>query len=84
MLQDRVRTEVKVVLKENEGKLNMSTLQDLLYLERCIKESLRLYPSVPRIARKTEKELKLSKYRITLHESQNNYVSVFTFMIKYY
>lgn len=84
MLQDRVRAEVKAVLKENEGKLNMSTLQDLSYLERCIKESLRLYPSVPRIGRKTEKELKLGKYRITLYESQNNYVSVFTFTIKYY
>ncbi|XP_033345725.1 cytochrome P450 4C1-like [Bombus vosnesenskii] len=63
-VQDRVRAEVKAVLKENEGKLNMSTLQDLSYLERCIKESLRLYPSVPRIGRKTEKELKLGNCKL--------------------
>ena len=63
LLQNRIRTEVKAVIDENGGKLNMSTLQNLPYLERCIKETLRLYPSVPLISRKLEGDVKLSKYK---------------------
>ncbi|XP_061938628.1 cytochrome P450 4C1-like [Apis cerana] len=63
-IQNRIRTEVKAVIDENGGKLNMSTLQNLPYLERCIKETLRLYPSVPLISRKLEGDVKLSNYEI--------------------
>lgn len=47
-------------MQENDGKITMSTLQRLPYLERCIKESLRLYPSVPFISRMPETDMKLS------------------------
>ncbi|KAG5306909.1 CP4C1 protein, partial [Acromyrmex insinuator] len=50
-IQDRVRKEVNAVIQENQGKLTMKSLQDLQYLERCIKEALRLYPSVFFISR---------------------------------
>ncbi|KAK9295402.1 hypothetical protein QLX08_010289 [Tetragonisca angustula] len=63
-IQDRARAEVREILKENGGKLNTSALQNLFYLERCIKETLRLYPSVPHISRKVEKDIKLSNYVI--------------------
>lgn len=61
-IQDRARAEVKAELDANNGKMTMSTLQNLPYLERCIKESLRMYPSVPFISRKPEKDLKLNNY----------------------
>lgn len=63
-IQDRARTEVKEVMDANNGKMTMSALQNLPYLERCIKESLRLFPSVPFISRKPETDLKLSNYTI--------------------
>ncbi|EFN83961.1 Cytochrome P450 9e2, partial [Harpegnathos saltator] len=50
-LQDRVRKEINEVMQENNGKLTMNALQNLPYLERCLKESLRLYPSVNFISR---------------------------------
>ncbi|KAK1125909.1 hypothetical protein K0M31_005445 [Melipona bicolor] len=70
-IQDRARAEVKEVLKENGGKLNISALQNLFYLERCIKETLRLYPSVPRVSRVIEKDIKLSNYIIPTNTTIN-------------
>ncbi|XP_011705501.1 PREDICTED: cytochrome P450 4C1-like, partial [Wasmannia auropunctata] len=59
-IQDRVRKEVDIVMQENQGKLTMKSLQNLSYLERCIKESLRLYPSVYFISRVILEDVKLS------------------------
>ncbi|KYN33647.1 Cytochrome P450 4C1, partial [Trachymyrmex septentrionalis] len=58
-IQDRVRKEVNAVIQENQGKLTMKSLQDLQYLERCIKEALRLYPSVFFISRTTSDHVQL-------------------------
>ncbi|XP_076242843.1 cytochrome P450 4C1 [Calliopsis andreniformis] len=63
-IQKRARAEVNAIMQENGGKLTMSGLQCLSYLERCIKESLRLYPSVPFISRLPEMEVKLSDYTL--------------------
>ncbi|EFN69702.1 Cytochrome P450 4C1, partial [Camponotus floridanus] len=60
--QERLRAEVDTVMQENEGKLNMRSLQNLSYLDRCLKEALRLYPSVVMISRKPEKDVKLQSY----------------------
>jgi len=58
MIQDRVRIEVGAVMQENET-LTMQSLQKLPYLDRCIKEALRLYPSVFFISRAPSEDIKL-------------------------
>ncbi|KAL6437199.1 hypothetical protein ACFW04_005037 [Cataglyphis niger] len=63
-IQERVRTEVNIVMKENEGKLTIRSMQNLLYLDRCLKETLRLYPSVFFISRFTAEDVKLQSYVI--------------------
>ncbi|XP_036146947.1 cytochrome P450 4C1-like isoform X2 [Monomorium pharaonis] len=42
-IQNCVRKEVDTIMKENQGNLTMQSLQDLQYLERCIKEALHSY-----------------------------------------
>ncbi|XP_039304256.1 cytochrome P450 4C1 isoform X2 [Solenopsis invicta] len=63
-IQDCVRKEVNAIMRESEGKLTMKSLQDMQYLERCIKEGLRLYPSVYFIMRVTSEETQLKSYLI--------------------
>uniref|UniRef100_UPI003B63328F cytochrome P450 4C1-like n=1 Tax=Microplitis mediator TaxID=375433 RepID=UPI003B63328F len=58
-IQNRARTEIEEVLKESNGKMSIDAIQRLPYLECCIKESLRLYPSVPAISRHIEEDLQL-------------------------
>ncbi|KAL6417731.1 hypothetical protein ACFW04_014342 [Cataglyphis niger] len=63
-IQERVRVEVDKAMQENGGKLNKKSLQNLPYLERCLKEALRLYPSVFLILRNVEEDVKLCSYII--------------------
>ncbi|XP_020289256.1 cytochrome P450 4C1-like [Pseudomyrmex gracilis] len=63
-IQDRVRLEVTNMFKENGDKVTMSSLQNLSYLDRCIKETLRLYPSAPIIMRLTTEDVKLHSYTV--------------------
>lgn len=63
-IQDRARIEVDEVFSQCDGKLSIGTIQQLTYLDRCIKESLRLYPSVHFISRELYEDLQLKNYFI--------------------
>ncbi|XP_077274027.1 cytochrome P450 4C1-like isoform X2 [Temnothorax americanus] len=63
-IQDRVRNEIDTALQENDERYTMKLLQDLPYLDRCIKEALRLYPSVFLISRYSAEDVKLQSYLV--------------------
>ncbi|XP_071652110.1 cytochrome P450 4C1-like [Temnothorax longispinosus] len=63
-VQECARNEVSAVIQANDGKLTMSALNNMPYLERCLKESLRLYPSVPFISRVLSEDVKTESYLI--------------------
>ncbi|XP_043506143.1 cytochrome P450 4C1-like isoform X1 [Polistes fuscatus] len=62
-VQENIREEVKSIMQENNN-LTISSLPKLSYLERCLKESLRLYPSVHIISRQISNDLQLKHYLI--------------------
>lgn len=58
--QAKAYNEVHEVLgKDSSGSLTMEKLQNLPYLERFIKETLRIYPSVPVVSRELSEDIVL-------------------------
>lgn len=64
-VQERIRNEVSSVIKtKGAGKLTLPALNNMPYLERCLKESLRLYPSVPFIGRILSKDVQTKSHLV--------------------
>ncbi|CAD6193406.1 unnamed protein product [Caenorhabditis auriculariae] len=61
-IQARVQKEIDDVLGEADRPITYEDLGELRYLEACIKETLRLYPSVPLIARQCVEDIKIKKH----------------------
>lgn len=57
--QDKIFEELKTVFGDDNRDPTYADLQEMRYLECCIKESLRLYPSVPKITRQVGEEIRL-------------------------
>lgn len=63
-VQERVRQEVDSVLDRKgtpNGQIEFDDLKELKYLEQVLKESQRLYPSVPFIGRQLIEDVHISK-----------------------
>nr|CAD7602766.1 unnamed protein product [Timema genevievae] len=62
--QVRVQRELDEIFQGVSRAATMQDVQEMKYLEQVIKESLRLYPSVPFIQRHLNQDIKLDEYLI--------------------
>ncbi|KAF7994830.1 hypothetical protein HCN44_004302 [Aphidius gifuensis] len=63
-IQKNVHEEIDDVFGDSEELTNTKDLAELKYLDRVIKEVLRLYPSAPTISRKLTEDLQFGKYTV--------------------
>lgn len=59
-IQDKVYNELSDIFGDSERSATTKDLQEMHYLEKVIKETLRMYPSVPYISRMLSQDLELS------------------------
>jgi len=64
MFQNKVSEEQESIFQGSDRSVTMKDLNEMKYLERVIKESLRLYPSVPFIGREITQDVQLGKLKI--------------------
>ncbi|XP_046451576.1 cytochrome P450 4c3-like isoform X1 [Daphnia pulex] len=63
-VQERLNEELDRVFGGSDRPATMADLSELKYLECCIKEALRLYPSVPIIGRKLNEDTVIHGYTL--------------------
>lgn len=60
-IQQKVHRELDDVFGDSDRDISYDDLGSLVYLECCIKETLRLYPSVPLFAREVKDDTMISR-----------------------
>jgi cytochrome P450 len=61
MFQNKVYEELDQIFQGSDRSATMKDASEMKYLEMVIKESLRLYPSVPFIGRKLTQDIQIGK-----------------------
>ena len=60
--QQKCINEIDDIFQDDDRSPTMHDLREMKFLEMCIKETLRLYPSVPLIARRITEDIPVSKH----------------------
>jgi cytochrome P450 family 4 len=63
-VQQKIYEEIQTQIRSSDEALTLNDLNNLRYLELVIKESLRLYPSVPYFARRLSEEISVNGYTL--------------------
>ncbi|KAJ8674728.1 hypothetical protein QAD02_010514 [Eretmocerus hayati] len=65
-IQDRVVEELETIFSEGDRQRrpNLKDLKNMKYLDKCIKEALRLYPSVPILGRTISDDTVIGNYTV--------------------
>ncbi|XP_050425339.1 cytochrome P450 4C1-like [Adelges cooleyi] len=63
-IQDLVREELYLIFGDSDREATLEDLKSMSYLERVIKETIRLYPSVPGFTRRLRQNLDVGEYKI--------------------
>uniref|UniRef100_A0AAT9UU68 Cytochrome P450 3638C1 n=1 Tax=Maconellicoccus hirsutus TaxID=177089 RepID=A0AAT9UU68_MACHI len=62
--QEKVYEEIRTILGDDERKVQMEDIKDLVYMEQCINETLRKFPIIPTATRRHNKDIELNDKKI--------------------
>lgn len=77
--QDSVRNELYEIFGDSRRDATMEDLKAMSYLERVIKETMRLYPSVTGITRTLKEPLRLGTFYTIFNEIIKEFIHIHVF-----
>ncbi|XP_043258022.1 probable cytochrome P450 6a13 [Colletes gigas] len=76
-VQEKLRAEVKGVLQKNNGEITYESVREMKYLDACVKETLRKYPVVLYLARRSVTNYTFSGTKVTVPKDQLVYLPIY-------
>ncbi|XP_023245011.1 cytochrome P450 6k1-like [Copidosoma floridanum] len=73
--QDKAREDIERAIKEHG--LTYSGFNDMKYLDQCIYETIRIYPPVPTVDRRTKEDYKIPGTGVTIQKGTPIFVSLY-------
>ncbi|CAD7079529.1 unnamed protein product [Hermetia illucens] len=67
-IQEKLRTEINTVYAKHEGRLSYEAIKDMVYLDQVINETLRKYPPVVALQRKTQNDYKVANTKLVIEK----------------
>ncbi|XP_019875569.2 probable cytochrome P450 6a23 [Aethina tumida] len=74
-LQNKMRQEIREVLKKNDGKLTYEAVKDMELMSRVVEETLRKYPAISMIPRECTKDYQIPGTDITIEKGTSVAIS---------
>ncbi|CAH0560443.1 unnamed protein product [Brassicogethes aeneus] len=76
-IQNKVHEELDTIFGDSDRPVTFADTMEMKYLERCMMETLRMYPPVPIIARQSNQEINLVSENLTVPAGCTIVISTF-------
>ncbi|KAF2904071.1 hypothetical protein ILUMI_02105 [Ignelater luminosus] len=75
-IQERLRNEIEDVLEKHDGKVTYNAIMDMTYLDMCVNEALRKYPSLPVLTRYCTQPYKIPDSDVVIDKGVQVYIPI--------
>lgn len=75
-LMRKLEDEIDETIKTNNGKMTYDIIQNMTYLDMCLKETLRKYPGLASLNRECTKDYKIPGSNLTIKKGMSTIISV--------
>lgn len=75
-VMQKLQGEIDEALEANHGKISYDMIQEMSYLDMCLKETLRKYPGLASLNRECTKDYNLPEAELTIKKGMSTIISV--------